>query len=157
MPSIQLRIVDDEIQVAGDHVNQGYLDPSQEDDTKIHMDGRVWHRTGDAGRLGVDGRLWLLGRHSERMQTPDGMVFPFALEAVARSWPGVSRAAVCALPRGSVLAIEGDRAQLARWTKEAAHYGSAEICHLPSIPVDRRHGSKIDYDRLRALLIKSKR
>ncbi|MEM8792364.1 MAG: AMP-binding protein [Pseudomonadota bacterium] len=155
VPSIRLRIVDHEIQVAGDHVNQGYLDPRQDADTKVQEKDLVWHRTGDAGRLDHRGCLWLLGRHAEVQATKNGTLFPFALETAARAWPGVSRAALCCLPSGPVLAVEGDRSYLPQWMKEATRYGITDTRHLASLPKDKRHRSKTDYERLRILLVRS--
>src|SRR5262249_37732988 len=58
-----------EIVVAGPHVLTGYLDdPDAERANKIRDGARVWHRTGDGGRLDAAGRLWLLGRVSRRVQ-----------------------------------------------------------------------------------------
>jgi long-subunit acyl-CoA synthetase (AMP-forming) len=73
---IRLRIVDDEIQVAGAHVNGGYLDPAHDAENKIREGDTVWHRTGDAGALGADGRLWLLGRIGSEVTLGGRRVFP---------------------------------------------------------------------------------
>ncbi|HEX8569322.1 MAG TPA: AMP-binding protein, partial [Caulobacteraceae bacterium] len=62
VPEIRAEIRNHEIQVSGPHVNGGYLDPADDATTKVNRDGRLWHRTGDAGRFDEHGRLWLLGR-----------------------------------------------------------------------------------------------
>ena len=48
---INLRIHKNEIQVAGAHVNDGYLDPSQDIKNKIRDGATIWHCTGDAGHV----------------------------------------------------------------------------------------------------------
>jgi olefin beta-lactone synthetase len=142
--SIALRIVDGEIVVAGPHVNRGYLDPDQDRDTKRHENGTTWHGTGDGGRLDDQGRLWLLGRCHEMA----GVASPLVVETAARYWRGVRRAAVC----GETLAVEGDSRHIADWVAFAAAFGITDVRHLARIPMDRRHGSKVDIPRLRAML-----
>ena len=110
---IRLRIVDDEIVVTGDHVNKGYLDGRGDADNKLRIDGEIWHRTGDAGRLDDDGLLWLRGRLSAKA----GDFYPFEVEVAARSWPGVRRAALVPGSDPPMLAIEGDEPPRDRWQK----------------------------------------
>jgi acyl-CoA synthetase (AMP-forming)/AMP-acid ligase II len=140
-PVTPVRIVEDEIQVAGEHVVQGYLDPAHDAAIKVREGGTVWHRTGDGGRFDEQGRLWLRGRIGARVAG----LWPFEIEAPARFWPGVRRAA---LTRGPVLVIEGDARFLPEWQAASA----IPVKHLPRIPVDRRHGSKIDQAALDKLL-----
>jgi len=60
-----------EIVVSGDHVLPGYLHGQGDPETKFRVDGCPWHRTGDAGYLDAEGRLWLLGRCSIQMQADE--------------------------------------------------------------------------------------
>ena len=55
IPEIEVEIRDHEVFVAGEHVNQGYLDPADDASTKSQRDGKLWHRTGDAARTGRAG------------------------------------------------------------------------------------------------------
>ncbi len=145
----KVRIVDNEILVAGDHVVAGYLDPAQDVTTKLRDgDGTIWHRTGDAGRIDDQGRLWLLGRLQGRI----GTVWPFAIEAPARRWPGVARAALVNTTRGPELAIEGDAKHRAEWDALARQHGLQGAAHVGHIPMDRRHGSKVDRAALEKIL-----
>ncbi|WP_157738769.1 AMP-binding protein [Labrenzia sp. VG12] len=146
VPEVRLRFVDDEIQVAGPHVNRGYLDPSQDRDTKVADGDTIWHRTGDAGRLDEDGRLWLLGRHGA---AKDGL-FAFSVETAARLWPSVTGAAFAVDDAGEpVLFLCGDASHLPDWQSRAGSIGRFEISVVDEIPMDRRHRSKPD---LRTLL-----
>ena len=147
-PGIALRLTDGEIEVAGPHVQPGYLDPARDAETKRREGGIVWHRTGDAGRIGAGGRLWLLGRLAGRA----GPHFPFAVEAAARAWPGVTGAALLPLEGRALLAVSGDPAQAAAWRERALAFPGIEVVPLPAIPLDRRHQSKVDYARLRRSL-----
>lgn len=148
VPEIAIRIEDGEILVAGAHVNEGYLDPSQDRSTKVRDGARIWHRTCDAGRIDAEGRLWLLGRHEARV----GTLYPFAVEVAARTWPGVRQAALVGDGNRPLLAIEGHSAHREDWQRLAAHMGPIEVRVVPAIPLDRRHRSKIDYAALRAEL-----
>lgn len=145
---IALRLDDDEIVVTGDHVNKGYLDPADDPANKIRHGDRIWHRTGDAGRLDGDGRLWLLGRHGAKA----GGFYPFEVEAAARGWPGVRRAALVQCTDTTTLAIEGDRSHAAIWQQRAAAIGAIRVAPVAEIPLDRRHRSKVDLAALRTLL-----
>lgn len=143
---IRLRLVDDEILVTGEHVNKSYLDGRGDAANKVLLDGEIWHRTGDAGRLDDSGRIWLLGRKEAKA----GTLFPFEVEVAARFWPGVRRAALVPRDAGAALAIEGDPAYQAQWVRLATELGDIEVRHLKAIPLDRRHRSKVDYVSLRA-------
>jgi len=149
----RVRIRDDEILVAGDHVVQAYLDPAHDITTKLRdADGIVWHRTGDGGRFDGEGRLWLRGRIGGRVAGH----WPFEIEAPARFWPGVRRAALGQAGGTAVLAIEGDARHLAAWRRAGRALGVDRVIAVPAIPVDRRHGSKIDQARLDAIIRKSR-
>jgi acyl-CoA synthetase (AMP-forming)/AMP-acid ligase II len=145
---IDLRLVDDEILVTGAHVNKGYLGGQGDVENKSSIDGRIWHRTGDAGRLDAEGNLWLRGRVSGRV----GGLYPFEIEAPARTWPGVRRAALVAMQDKPVLAVEGDESHRDAWKSSAAELGIDAVIPVARIPMDRRHRSKIDQRSLQNLL-----
>ena len=147
---LDLRIEGGEILVAGEHVNRGYLDPARDAETKVKDGGRIWHRTGDAGHMDADGRLWLLGRFGAEVAG----LHPFAVETAARTWPGVTAAALAEVAGRPVLAIEGDAAHLTEWQNAASGLGEVRVCHLARIPLDRRHRSKVDYPALTAELVR---
>lgn len=151
VPQVRLRLVADEIVVTGGHVNKGYMDPTRDATTKLSLGGEIWHRTGDAGRLDDRGRLWLLGR----LDGAAGGLHPFCVEAAARFWPGVGRAALLGIDGDPVLALEGDAAHRAGWERSAAEIGISRVVVLARIPLDRRHRSKVDYAALRAALARN--
>lgn len=147
-PEARVAIEGDEILVTGEHVNKGYLDPAHDASTKLRREGAVWHRTGDAGRLDERGRLWLLGRLAGRA----GGLFPFAVEVAARTWPGVRAAALVEHEGRALLAVEGDPGHDALWQEAAALLGPLAIRRFDTIPLDRRHRSKVDYVALKRML-----
>lgn len=146
--AVRLRLSEDEILVTGDHVNKSYLDGIGDAANKVAIEGEIWHRTGDAGRIDEAGRLWLLGRKEAKL----GGLFPFGVEVAARFWPEVRRAALVPKDGVAFLAIEGDPAGLPQWHRLAASLGDLRVVHLPAIPLDRRHHSKVDYVSLKAMV-----
>ena len=144
-----------EIVVAGDHVLPGYLDGLGDEDTKIMVGNRVWHRTGDAGYLDEHGRLWLLGRCSAKVSDVDGVLYPLAVECAASNVPGVRRSAFVQHAGRRVLVVEVDRAaSLHRDTllRRLAWAHLADVLNVSRIPVDRRHNAKVDSPALRMML-----
>lgn len=81
-PPVELRIAPDgEILARGPSVTQGYDRNPEATAAAFTEDG--WYRTGDAGRLGADGRLTLIGRTRTMFVLPNGMnVFPEDIEQV---------------------------------------------------------------------------
>jgi len=142
---VDLKLSDSEILVSGPHVNRGYLDPARNIETKLIDGNTVWHRTGDAGRLDTNGRLWLLGRHGAA--THD--LFGFSVETAARLWPGVTGAAFAIDGKGCpVLFLSGNATRLVDWQAKAKALGTLDLVHANRIPMDRRHRSKPDTRRL---------
>lgn len=144
-----------EIVVHGGHVLPGYLGGRGDGDTKFRVDGRVWHRTGDAGALDDGGRLWLLGRCSARVDDADGVLYPFSVECAAVHCPGVARAAFTTHEGRRLLLVQASVTtplNLAEVSAGVAWAHLHEIREYPVIPVDRRHNAKIDYTALPGVL-----
>lgn len=150
-----------EIVVSGPHVLKQYLHGYGEEETKFRVDNEIWHRTGDAGWLDAQQRLWLLGRCSARVTDARGEFYPFSVECAAIETLGVRRAAAVAVRGQRVLVLEArdDRprpdvsllAEPLRWAQ------LDEVRFVPKIPVDRRHNAKIDYPSLAKLLASDQR
>jgi acyl-CoA synthetase (AMP-forming)/AMP-acid ligase II len=145
-----------EIVVTGNHVLKGYLNGQGDRETKFTVDKATWHRTGDSGYLDNRGRLWLLGRCEAVLSDDRGKLYPFAVESTAQLLPGIQRAALVSDCGKRTLVVEPAKAA-ARIDSAAikqklswAQIDSVKICR--KIPVDRRHNSKIDYERLRRIL-----
>jgi acyl-CoA synthetase (AMP-forming)/AMP-acid ligase II len=151
VPGIALRIRDDEIEVAGSHVVAGYLDPARDAETKRREGQVVWHRTGDAGRIDAQGRLWLLGRQGGAVLVDGRRVWPFQIETAARGWPGVRRAALVDRAGQAVLVVEG-QGGAEDWALRARALGINDLRIVPRIPMDARHGSKVDRAALLRML-----
>lgn len=138
-----------EIVVTGEHVVGGYLDGVGDGDSKIRVGDSLWHRTGDAGRFDDQGRLWLLGRCSARVDA----TYPLAVEATARAILGGRRCACVGVDGRPCLVVEAMTAEEER--RLAAVWPTApmpDLFSVPDIPLDRRHQSKVDYRRLSSLV-----
>ena len=143
-----------EIIVTGQHVLKGYLHGKGDEENKINVDGKVWHRTGDAGWMDQDGRVWLMGRASAKIQLNEKSLYPFGVECAAMSHPEVERCALIFFENQVTLFIEGPdnkrlRTQLLEKLKELS---VESIRFTPLIPVDKRHNAKIDYSELQKLV-----
>lgn len=143
-----------EIVVSGRHVVPGYLHGRGETETKIHLDGVVWHRTGDAGYFDDRGRLWLLGRSMATISDDRGELHPFAVECAARLiLPG--RRTVLAAHNGARILLVSGRLESRQWSAIEEGLGWASLDRViddVAIPLDRRHNAKVDYAALPALL-----
>jgi acyl-CoA synthetase (AMP-forming)/AMP-acid ligase II len=148
-----------EIVVSGPHVLTGYLHGQGDEETKFEVDGRRWHRTGDAGYLDAGGRLWLLGRCSARIDDSRGRVYPFAVECSLDGTGGVKRTAFLAHGgrRLLVAELEAGASSQASQTREKLRAACAwahpdEVQIIDRMPVDARHNAKIDSPALRKIL-----
>lgn len=84
MAGVEIRIVDDVIEVRGPTLATGY--------------GGAWLRTGDAGRLDAEGRLHVFGRRTDLIVTGGENVYPAEVEAALERCPGVESACVFGIP-----------------------------------------------------------
>jgi acyl-CoA synthetase (AMP-forming)/AMP-acid ligase II len=145
-----------EVVVAGEHVLTGYLDGFGDNETKFQVNGRTWHRTGDAGYLDRIGRLWLLGRASAKLVDPNGVVYPFAVECAVMSNDSVRRCALVQLDGDRVLVVELEPNQSAgvvtNLQRELSWARVTQVRVVDKIPVDKRHNAKVDYPTLRTML-----
>jgi olefin beta-lactone synthetase len=139
-----------EIIVSGEHVLAGYLDGLGDQENKIKVGRQVWHRTGDAGYLDRQGRLWLMGRAEARIHDERGLLYPFAVEVVAEA-NGAKRAALLSWRGKRILCLEG-QAVTASVLENLAWAKLDQVRPVAHIPVDRRHNAKIDYNKLRKML-----
>jgi O-succinylbenzoic acid--CoA ligase len=158
LPGAEVRIEDDEIQIRGDVLMDGYLgeDRSGEPWTP---DG--WFRTGDFGSFLSDGQLWVGGRLDELIVTGGENVAPQEVEAWLETVPGIVSACVFSLPHADwgeevVAALVIDSARYsaqrlgARLEQGLAPYKHPKrICVLDALPLNR--SGKVDRVAVEAL------
>jgi acyl-coenzyme A synthetase/AMP-(fatty) acid ligase len=121
-----------------------------------------WHRSGDVGHLDDAGRLWIEGRMGHIVTTAAGPVTPVGIEHAVSALPEVTHAAVVGVgPVGTqqlvVVVVPVDRSRLPDLAAEdladsvRAKVDAADVAAVmtaPSLPVDKRHNSKIDRSRI---------
>ena len=154
-----------EVWVRAPHMRLGYDRLWHTTHTASPGDG--WHATGDLGALDPSGRLWIGGRTGHVIRTPRGPAAPVPIEAAVDQLDGVRRSAAVGVgPAGAqvvvVIAETVDAARRPRQADlvridrvreavaEAAGLDVAAVLEVASLPVDRRHNSKIDRTRLAA-------
>lgn len=157
-----------EIAVHAEQVTWAYFeDAAATEKSKIHQGDKVWHRMGDLGYLDAQGRLWIVGRKSHRVQGKDHLYYPVCAEGIADQHPDVLRSAmvglglapeqrpamVLQLHKPKLARDVAERNRIAREVKEklAAHplYGDIKVVLFhKDFPVDPRHNAKIDREAL---------
>ena len=123
-----------------------------------------WHRTGDLARLDDEGRVWLLGRVGSTVVHSGRELAPYAVEAAVLSLNGVGAAALVAhrrTPQGELAVELADDADAdavvcaARACLTRMGLSSLPVRVVARIPMDARHGSKVQRAELARLLERS--
>lgn len=134
-----------------------------------HVNASDWHRTGDTGYLDTEGRLWLLGRETDRVRRAGHTMHPYSVEPLVESLPFVERCALVGVEdpkvgQRTVLVVSPrrhaivGRSMRAGWRDEIARMCASrglpidEILWIDAMPLDARHRSKVRRDELRRLL-----
>lgn len=140
---------------------------------KISDGATIWHRMGDVGYFDEQERFWYCGRKAHRVITREGTLYTIPAEAIVNTRPDVQRSALVGVgppgamtpvmvvettgPVGRRLQRQGeDGAEASRLTAELrelmAQFAATESIHTVlyhrSLPVDVRHNSKINRERL---------
>lgn len=142
-----------EICVEGKHVLKEYYNSKRAQNfAKIHYNGQIWHRTGDAGYLDNEGRLFLMGRVKNRFEHNDKEVYVFPIENALLEIEGVEIGTVLKIKDEIVLVVETKlpKIKLEQELKERNFEFDKVV--ITKIPRDPRHNSKIDYDKLKKIL-----
>jgi len=155
-----------ELAVSGEHVCRDYYrnDEAFRANKIVDGEGAVWHRTGDLCRIDAEGRIWLVGRVHNAILRGGRMLFPVRPEVTMKRLPFVRAAAYIGLPDAAlgeraVAAFSvrpgeprADFAALVRAALEAESLPADEVVEVDEIPLDPRHHSKVEVQRLRAML-----
>lgn len=156
-----------EICVCGPSTTRAYFGRDEATRLAKFTDGeRLWHRMGDLGYFDGEGRLWMVGRKSHRVETADGPLYPEQVEAIFNQHAAIRRCALVGIgqPGGEtpVIVVElhpdARRKKLellqTEWLALAKSHAVSErvgqfLIHR-ELPVDIRHNAKINRESLRA-------
>lgn len=122
----------------------------------------VVHRMGDLGWFDEEGRLWMCGRKSHRVETAGGPLYTEPIEKIVEGVGGVARAALVGVGKrggerpfvlieltrgarwaevsGAIATLAGEHSKLAAIERFVRYPGA--------FPVDIRHNAKIGRERL---------
>jgi len=155
-----------EIVVCAEHVSAKYYENPEADAlSKIHDNGRIWHRMGDLGWKDTQGRFWFCGRKSHRVITDNKTMFTIPCESIFNNHPRVLRSALVGIGAAPnqrpVICIELEKDVRFSRKKEinrellelagSTHLTTSidTILFHKSFPVDIRHNSKIFREKLK--------
>jgi acyl-CoA synthetase (AMP-forming)/AMP-acid ligase II len=147
-----------EIIVSGPHVLSEYFNNENAvRQNKIFVGDQCWHRTGDSGYIGANGNLYLTGRCSSLIQTGNRIISPFLYEGYLQTLDGVEMGTILSVQEKLKVVVELN--QIAQKDKIVTAIRSLpesvqEVIFIRRIPRDPRHHSKIDYDKLKNIMIK---
>ncbi|MBD3246682.1 MAG: AMP-binding protein [Candidatus Omnitrophica bacterium] len=159
-----------ELVVSGPHVCQGYYrNPDAFTKTKIKdPNAKVWHRTGDVGRVDEQERLWLVGRVHNAIVRNGEYLFPVQAEILLKGFAFVRQAAFLGIEDArlgekacAVISLRPEYAGRDRCVIEdeiaqlfaQQHIPVDDVIIVDHIPMDPRHHSKVEYAKLRELIV----
>ena len=151
VPEVEIRIGENnEILVSGETVLKGYLNGIGDNENKIRDENepnKIWHKTGDAGYLDSQGRLWLLGRVSQAIFDENGTLYPFCVECILDALYGI-RGAILLYNKERIVVIEKGVVDCKVLLRNLKEQQITRVVEVKKIPMDKRHGAKIDYNQL---------
>ena len=153
IPEIECKIGgDNEILVSGETVLKGYLDGIGDNENKIRDGEKIWHKTGDAGFIDERGRLWLLGRIGQVIRGINGVCYPFCIECILDAHFGIRGAVFASSGEQVIVVIEKGSANPEDVLSALGSWHVARVIEVKKLPMDKRHGAKIDYARLEKII-----
>lgn len=155
LAGVEVRVVDDELQLRGPNLLRGIFGRERSD--VFTADG--WFRTGDAGRVDDLGYVWFDGRVDDMFKVKGATVYPTEVEEVLRSIEGVQRAHVTEVDGevGAAVVTEAALADVRAAVRERLSAFKVPTRWLVTPDPDRvptTPTGKVDNRALRALLEK---
>lgn len=136
-----------ELVVSGPVVTTQYAGlPEATQLAKVVIDGVTWHRMGDLGRVDAEGRVWICGRKSERVETATGSLYPDRVEGIANA---LARRRTALVGLGArpfqrpALVVEGAPDEALAAALKARLPELVGVLFKARFPVDPRHNAKI--------------
>jgi olefin beta-lactone synthetase len=141
-----------EIVVSGHHVLTHYYNNSfAEKENKVWINNTCWHRTGDSGFVNLKNQLFLTGRIGQLIQTSQGIISPFVYESKLRNISQIALGTIVQKEDKIICVIELNLTNKLSQCMDsifniAPFIDGIEL--VKSMPRDKRHFSRIDYDGL---------
>ena len=156
-----------ELLVAGKHVCRDYFNNSEavKENKLMDENGVLWHRMGDTGFFDQEGRFWLVGRVHSTICRQGKFYHPQIIEEITRrEHPDIKQVAALGiadekLGEKIIVVIKFDQGNevFIKVVKEKLNELQIPVDRVlvlnESFPVDPRHNSKIDYQRLRERIL----
>jgi len=141
-----------EIIVRGNHVLRHYFKNEEAwERNKIQDGDKLWHRTGDAGRIGKDGKLYLTGRCASYFMLKQNTYSPFLTEYALAQHPDIIEATPIVKETQTMFCValndEKQKEEVRDYIMK--NYPKAQsVRFFKALPKDPSHHSKIDYKKL---------
>lgn len=157
-----------ELLVSGPQVCKDYYNnPEAVRVNKVKDGDVVWHRTGDLAYFDSKGMLWVVGRVHNAIQRKGSWYYPIGAELIIRKLAFVKQAAFVGIPDpdlGEKTVAVFSTFEKPKEAEKLKHLVKKELekknipvdltVYMDAIPLDPRHHSKIDYNRLKEELQK---
>ncbi|MBO0348791.1 AMP-binding protein [Phormidium pseudopriestleyi FRX01] len=150
-----------EIVLQGDRFITRTLNELGDEPMNFRVGEQQWHRTGDAGYLDSQGRLWLLGPCQDCIQDKFGVIYPLTVECAVDYNREVQRVAFFSYRYQRTLVVEmadktGDRTLSQRSLSsvlESLQWANVEALRVvEKIPMDKRYPRRVDRVALERML-----
>ncbi|WP_254568957.1 AMP-binding protein [Oscillatoria sp. HE19RPO] len=146
-----------EIVLQGDRFITRTLNELGEEPMNFRVGEQQWHRTGDAGYLDSQGRLWLLGPCQDCIQDKFGVIHPLTVECAVDYNREVQRVAFFSYRYQRTLVVEmADKSSSQRSLSsvlESLQWANVEALRVvEKIPMDQRYPRRVDRVALERIL-----
>lgn len=120
--------------------------------TVLAKDGaNAWHKTGDTGFFDENNLLWLTGKVNQTINDQHGTLHPFAVECVLDSYFAI-RGAVLSIDGRRIVVVEKENPSKRTILDVLKDFQIEDVVVVECLPMDKRHGAKIDYQRVREMI-----
>ena len=142
-----------EIIVSGEHVlKQYYKNNDAFKQNKIVVGKTIWHRTNDSGFV-KGNELYLTGRCKQLIQRNKKYILPFLIENQLQKIDGIDLGTIIEIENKLYIIVQ-TKLSSNQVVEHLTYITYDKLIIIPKIPVDERHNSKIDYDKLKMLIKK---
>jgi acyl-CoA synthetase (AMP-forming)/AMP-acid ligase II len=146
-----------EIVLQGDRFITRTLNELGDEPMNFRVGDQQWHRTGDAGYLDSQGRLWLLGPCQDCIQDKFGVIYPLTVECAVDYNREVQRIAFFSYRYQRTLVVEmADKSSSQRSLSsvlESLQWANVEALRVvEKIPMDQRYPRRVDRVALERIL-----